>query len=170
MLAENIHFCVQCGTKLTLQEKMGRTRPTCPACGWIFFPDPKVAAGVVVLQAHKVLLVRRVYNPQRGYWTLPVGFIDAGEDPARAAERECQEETGLVVKTTRLLDVIYGQTHRRGAHFVIFYAAEWVSGQLQAQDDADQVGFFPLDALPPLAFESTKAVLQNYLQQLTPNP
>ena len=56
---------------------------------------PKVAAGVVLIDADRVLLVRRVNEPYRGRWTLPAGFVDAGEDPRRAAERECLEETGL---------------------------------------------------------------------------
>ena len=75
-----------------------------------------------------MLLVRRVNEPFRGSWTLPAGFVDAGEDPARAAERECLEETSLTVRVTRVLDVIAGREHPRGADFIIVYAAQFVSG------------------------------------------
>lgn len=144
---------------MTQAFKVGRVRPFCPTCHWVYFPDPKVAAAVVVEQDGKVLLARRANDPWRGFWTLPAGFVDAGEDPARAAERECLEECGLQVQVTGLLDVIAGQEHPRGAHIVIFYRATIISGQLQAADDVDRAAFFSLDALPSLAFESTRRIL-----------
>jgi ADP-ribose pyrophosphatase YjhB (NUDIX family) len=90
--------------------------------------------------------------------------VDAGEDPARAAERECLEETGLGVHVTSLLDVLYGQEHPRGAHIVIFYQAEIVSGSLRPGDDVDGVDFFGRAHLPPLAFKSTRKVLLPHSQ------
>lgn len=154
-----VKFCQRCGAPMTWQERFGRLRPVCPRCDWTYFPDPKVAAAVLVERDGRVLLVRRANDPERGKWTLPAGFIDAGEDPARAAERECLEETGLRVQVTSLLDVLYGQEHPRGAHIIIFYRAELLSGSLQPGDDVDEVGFFPRDSLPPLAFATTKKVL-----------
>ena len=144
---------------MTLAEKFGRQRAVCPNCGWIHFADPKVAAAVLLEQDGRVLLVRRVNEPFRGMWTLPAGFVDADEDPARAAERECLEETGLTVRVSAVLDVIAGREHPRGADFVIVYRGEVVSGELQAADDADQAGWFGPDELPELAFRATGAVL-----------
>jgi 8-oxo-dGTP diphosphatase len=154
-----IRFCALCGTPTDLIEKFGAKRPVCPACGWIYFADPKVAAGVVVEQDGKVLLTRRINEPYRGLWSLPAGFVDAHEDPARAAERECLEETGLLVRVTGLLDVIAGREHHRGADILIVYRAEIVGGGLCAGDDADMVDFFAYDALPELAFTATGKVL-----------
>ena len=74
------------------------------------------------------MLVRRVNDPQRGLWTLPAGFVDAGEDPVRAIERECLEETGLHVQVLGLLDVLAGQEHSRGAHILIVYRVSVLSG------------------------------------------
>ncbi len=142
-----------------MAERFGRLRPVCPSCGWVYFADPKVAAAVLVEKDGRVLLVRRINEPFRGLWTLPAGFVDAGEDPKAAAERECLEETGLVVHATGVLDIIPGREHPRGADFVIVYRGEVLSGDLQAGDDADQAGWFGLDALPELAFRATKAVL-----------
>jgi 8-oxo-dGTP diphosphatase len=85
--------------------------------------------------------------------------MDAGENPDRAAERECLEETGLTVSITGLLDVMPGQAHARGADILIVYRAEILAGAVQAGDDADQVDFFDLDNLPPLAFTSTQEIL-----------
>jgi ADP-ribose pyrophosphatase YjhB (NUDIX family) len=107
-------------------------------------------------------LVRRAGEPFRGLWTLPAGFVDAGEDPARAAERECFEETGLSVRVKRVLDVIAGQEHERGADFVIVYEADIVSGALSPNDDADAVEWFELTNLPALAFSATQRALESF--------
>jgi 8-oxo-dGTP diphosphatase len=154
-----IKFCPRCGIRVTLQERFGKLHPVCPQCEWIHFDDPKVAAAVLVEQDGRVLLTRRVNEPFRGLWTLPAGFVDAGEDPARAAERECFEETGLSVCVTRVLDVIAGLEHERGADFVIVYQAEVLGGTLSPSDDADAVEWFEHNKLPPLAFTATKKVL-----------
>ncbi len=141
---------------------MGRSRPVCPNCDWIFFPDPKVAAGVFVCHGGQLLLARRANQPKRGLWTLPIGFVDAGEDPKRAAERECFEETGFKVQVTELLTVLSGRTHSRGADIIIFYRADILSGELSPGDDVDKADFFPFDDLPSLAFDSTKTVISQY--------
>jgi ADP-ribose pyrophosphatase YjhB (NUDIX family) len=158
-LSDEIHFCPRCGAQLGLQDRFGARRPVCPACDWIYFPDPKVAAAGLVEQDGKVLLVRRANDPMRGLWTLPAGFVDAGEDPAGTVVRECLEETGLQVEVTGLLEIIAGQEHPRGAHFVIVYRARLLGGRLQAADDVDAAAFFPREALPELAFASTRRVL-----------
>ena len=116
-------------------------------------------------QNGSVLLTRRIYNPNKGDWTLPAGFVDAHEDPMHAAARECKEETGLIVKITHLRDIISGREHERGADMVIVYDAEIIGGELTAGDDADQVAFFPLNQLPPLAFKATKEVIASILNQ-----
>lgn len=167
MRIEEVHYCLRCGTALQLELQAGQTRPTCPACGWIFFPDPKVAVATVVLQDQQVLLVRRVNPPMRGYWTLPAGFLDAGEDPVHAAERECREETGLKVRIVGFEELLAGQAHPRGADLLLVYKAEVYAGNLQPGDDADQAAFFPFHDLPPLAFESTRQILSHYQENET---
>lgn len=157
---DSIRFCIRCGSGLDFRELFGQERPICPACGWIFFHDPKVAAGVLVEDDQgRVLLVRRINEPGRGLWSFPAGFVDAYEDPARAAERECLEETGLVVAITGLVDVIGGREHERGADIVIVYRARITGGDLCAGDDADLAEWFPRSALPPLAFRATRIAL-----------
>jgi len=163
MRADEIQFCPRCGTRVTRAERFGQVRPVCPACDWIFFADPKVAAAVLVEREGSILLVRRVNQPYRGDWSLPAGFIDAGEDPAEAAERECLEETGLRVHVTGPLDVIADPEGPRGADFVLYYRAELLSGELHPADDADAAGFFPPEALPPIAFQATRRFLERFL-------
>ena len=154
-----IKFCPRCGAEVTHADKFGMLRAVCPQCGWIHFIDPKVAAAVLVEHDGRVLLVRRANDPFRGLWTLPAGFVNGGEDPAQAAARECLEETGLSVRVMRVLDVIAGREHERGADFIIVYHAEVIEGELAPADDADASEWFTRDKLPSLAFKATQKIL-----------
>jgi 8-oxo-dGTP diphosphatase len=162
MIEGSIQFCPRCGSALVVQHHSGKLRPACPKCDWIYFPDPKVAVLVLIKQDSQVLLVQRLYDPQKGFWTLPSGFVDAGEDPRQAALRECQEETGLVIRDIQLLDVLFSQEHPHGASILIIYGAEVKAGQLRSGDDANQAAFFTHSNLPPLAFNSTYQILNKY--------
>jgi 8-oxo-dGTP diphosphatase len=157
--SEDYKYCPRCATPVVHEDRYGALRAVCPNCKWIHFFDPKVAAAVLVEHDGHVLLVRRVGEPFRGYWTLPAGFINSGEDPAKAAARECLEETGLSVRVTRLFDIIAGREHPSGADFVIVYHAEVIEGELKPSDDADAAEWFARANLPPLAFQATKRVL-----------
>lgn len=151
-------FCPKCASSLVLTLQMSEERLTCPNCGWVQYEDPKVAAGVLVLRGGEALLVRRVMDPEIGKWSIPAGFVNAFEDPRQAALRECLEETGLTVRLDGLFDVLYGREHPRGSDILLVYRASLVGGELVAADDADQAGWFPLNSLPPLAFETTRKV------------
>ena len=74
-----IKYCPRCGTTVKREKRFDKVHPVCPNCDWIHFNDPKVAAAVLVEQDGHVLLVRRVNEPYRSLWTLPAGFVDAGE-------------------------------------------------------------------------------------------
>lgn len=154
-----ITFCPYCGVPVEARLLFGEMRPQCPECGWIYFEDPKVAAGVLVEQGGRVLLVQRNNEPARGLWSFPAGFINAHEDPQDAARRECLEETGLEVRLTGLLHLISGREHPKGADIVLVYGAQVQGGALRAGDDADQAVFFAWDALPELAFRATRIAL-----------
>jgi ADP-ribose pyrophosphatase YjhB (NUDIX family) len=162
MANSEFKYCPRCASLLNHEMRFGKMRPVCPACGWIHFVDPKVAAAVLIEQDGHVLLVRRVNEPFRGMWTLPAGFINGGEDPSEAAERECLEETGLRVRVNRVLEIISGKEHPRGADFIIVYRAQVLGGELKPDDDADAVEWFGRDQLPPLAFRATQKVLESF--------
>jgi ADP-ribose pyrophosphatase YjhB (NUDIX family) len=127
------------------------------------FADPKVAAAVLLEREDgSILLVQRANDPFKGLWTLPAGFVNAGEDPALAAARECLEETGLDVKITGLIEIVSGREHARGSDFVIFYHGQVISGVLCAADDALAADWFLRANLPELAFKSTSHILTNH--------
>ncbi|MBP7690368.1 MAG: NUDIX hydrolase [Anaerolineales bacterium] len=164
--AAEIKYCAHCGHAVEYQPRYGALRPVCPACHKTHFVDPKVAVAVLVERGARVLLIQRGGAPERGKWSFPAGFVDAGEDPARAAEREALEETGLRVRVTALLDVLPRMEALEGADILIVYRAEVVGGALAPGDDAAAAGYFGPAELPPdLAFASTRRVLARWLAE-----
>ena len=107
-----------------------------------------------------MLLVRRTMMPHEGLWSLPAGFVDAYELPETAVIREMREETGLEVKVEKLFTVLSGREHPRGSDIFLVYIVTQVGGVLAAGDDASEAAWFNLDALPPLAFETTRKILE----------
>lgn len=156
-------FCTACAALL---EHTAR-HPVCTGCGRTHHRDPKVGVGVVVVQAGRLLLVRRGVEPGKGLWALPAGYVDAGEDPRAAAAREALEETGLQVEVGRVLDVYPSRATggHHGASFFLAFQATVVGGELAAADDALEARFHDLAALPQLAFASTRDAVQRVLTE-----
>ncbi len=112
-----------------------------------------------------IVLVERK-NPPPG-WALPGGFVDYGESCEAAALREALEETGLAVELTGLFGV-YSDPGRdpRGHTLSVVYTAQALDLEaLRAGDDAAKAAIFPLDALPPLAFDHAR-IVQDFIAGL----
>lgn len=153
------HFCPHCATPLIPTPMERAVYPGCPQCGFIVFPDPKVAAAAVIEQAGSLLLVQRARHPI-GLWCLPAGYVNADEAPATAAIREVAEETGLIAVASRLVDV-YSDT--RAGVILIVYEAKLVGGVIQPDpQEVQAVRFFSPGAVPPeeaLAFVTGRAAI-----------
>jgi len=146
------NFCPRCGARLEMRRRTGSIRPVCPECDHTVYFDPKVAVVVFITQDDHVLLVKRALDPMKGYWAMPAGFVEAGEDPQAAARREALEETSLTVQVDRLIDVYYTVGDGGMADIVIAYGGRVTGGDLKADDDAEAVDWFSRDDLPELAF------------------
>lgn len=53
------------------------------------------AAGLVINDKGEWLVVKKAYSGLKGRWSLPAGFVDAGETVDQAVVREIKEETGI---------------------------------------------------------------------------
>lgn len=161
---EEIAYCPRCGTPMTTRRVGDKPRRVCPACDYIYFTDPKVGVGVLVVNEGKILLVRRTMNPEKGKWSIPAGFLDHGDDPQETAVRETLEETNLHVAIEELLDVYTNPPEQGGASIFILYRAHLLGGKIEAGDDADAAAFFTPDELPEIAFASTRAAIEHLIK------
>ena len=123
------------------------------------YPRPALTVDVVIATREprpRVLLIRRKHEPFAGSYALPGGFVEENERLDGAARRELEEETGVAVSE---LEQLYtaGDPGRdpRGWTVSVVYLARVNPADLKpkAADDADEVGWFPLDELPALAFD-----------------
>jgi NADH pyrophosphatase NudC (nudix superfamily) len=80
-------------------------RLVCSACAFVFFLDPKLAAGCIFEVDGGIVLLRRAIAPAVGKWVFPGGYVDRGEAVSAAAAREVLEEVCLRVVPTALLGV-----------------------------------------------------------------
>ncbi|HMO60154.1 MAG TPA: NUDIX hydrolase [Roseiflexaceae bacterium] len=161
-----LRYCSRCGNRLVVQHIDGRERPTCAICGFVVYLDPKVACGVLLIHTGRVLLVRRRNEPGRGLWCLPCGFADADEPPEVAAARELREEAGLDATIEGLLGIYHYTDDPRGAGILLIYRASSREATPHAGDDADDVGFFSSDNLPPLSHQTHRRALDDWRRTL----
>ena len=127
------------------------------------YPRPMLTADCVVVRHRaEVLLVKRGNEPYKGCWALPGGFMEMDETIEHCAVRELQEETGITVgeESLKLIDV-YSTPGRdpRGRTVTAAYRVDMADDvQPQAGDDAAEVRWWPLEALPPLAFDHDEII------------
>src|SRR5919198_5067935 len=88
-------FCPRCGQPAEVRYPRSIT---CSHCGYGAYYNPKpVAAAITVTRAGEIILLRRAFDPGRGLWTFPGGFVDLGETVEQAARREVREELDIAI-------------------------------------------------------------------------
>lgn len=153
-------YCPHCATPLITRYLHGHERPACPVCGFVYYAGPKVAVGVLVAQAGRLLLHRRAIDPGKGRWSFPSGYVDLGESPTSAAIREVKEETGYDVRLSGLVGV-YSSAERPVV--LVVYSGEVVGGAPADSDEVEEMRLFPTTELPPLAFEHDEQIVSDWL-------
>lgn len=160
-------FCPHCAGRLAPKMIDERERLVCQECGFIFYINPKVAAGALIEDDGRVVLVRRKVEPRAGSWALPSGFAEYGETIEETAIRECREETGLEVALDDLLGVYSVNSDFYGHLVLVLYSAHVVGGEMAAGDDASEVGLFSPAELPTdLAFQAHRQALGDWTKTI----
>ena len=156
-----VRFCSGCATPLERRRVEGKTLPVCPRCGQVVYADPKVAAGTIIEDAGRILLLRRAISPARGLWTFPGGYVDRGEPVPEAAAREAREEAGVTVTVGELLGVY---SARDVPVVLIVYRARIAAGTAQPGPEALELRWVEPESIPweELAFPSTAVALSDW--------
>ena len=165
---DGARFCERCGAALVTRRVEDRDRPVCPACEFVVYLDPKVAAGVIVTLDDEVVLLKRSIEPGMGKWVFPGGYVDRGEPVKAAAAREAMEEVGLEVEIEDLLGIY---SYPNETTVLIVYTGVAVGGYLKGNFETLEVRTYPPGRIPwsELAFRSTDEALRAWVARFAAN-
>ena len=92
----DVRYCPRCGEEAEIDYPRSIS---CPHCGYGAYYNPKpVAAAIPVTPDGRIILLRRGFDPGKGLWTFPGGFVDLGESVEEAARREAMEELEIDIE------------------------------------------------------------------------
>ena len=144
-------FCPRCGQDFKLEEN----RLQCHSCGLSFYINPKACAlAVLVNDKDELLLTKRAFEPAKGLWDLPGGFLEVDETLEESVRREVKEELGLDLDiedlhylTSSTANYLF-QDINQPLVIAIFIGRLPKGTALKATDDVSEFAFFLADKLP----------------------
>jgi 8-oxo-dGTP diphosphatase len=150
--------CPRCAHELEAREG-GHLR--CPACGSNYWANSAPAVQGLLVRDGRVLIGRRKIEPRQGYWDLPGGFLEEGEDPLDGLRREFLEETGLEVEPVEWVGAFvdpYDDYYVLGLTWIVS-----ADGEPVAADDVEELAWFGSHDLPAeMAFANQDQVLRHW--------
>jgi ADP-ribose pyrophosphatase YjhB (NUDIX family) len=165
-----LNHCSNCGTPLVqaVPETEHRQRAVCPRCGFIAYVNPRlVVTTIPVTDAGEAVLLRRGFEPGRGGWAQPGGFLEVDETVSEAAVRETLEETGLLVAPGELVGLY---SRLEAAVVVVVFEARIIGGEARTTPEALEVRAFPPRAIPwaDIAFKTSYWALRDWVGRRDP--
>lgn len=164
-------FCPKCGTKA---ERKLHNLLACPNCGYDFYINP-ASTNAAILENPKgeILLVKRKFEPKKGFLDLPGGFVEIGESLEESTIREIKEELGIDVPAVNYFgsypdEYLFQGVNIKTLGFILTAKIDIEDvGELKLLDDAEDPQFYPKDQLPidKVAFKSLRQALLDYLQK-----
>jgi ADP-ribose pyrophosphatase YjhB (NUDIX family) len=166
-----LNHCSRCGGQLAFGPVPGedRERLACVDCGHIAYLNPRlVVTTIPVTDDGEIVLIRRGFEPGRGLWAQPGGFLEIDETPTEGAIRETLEETGLIVAPESIVG-LYARLE--AAVVVLVYEARIVGGDPRPSPEALEVQAFRPSEVPwpEIAFRTTWWALVDWLATRRPD-
>ena len=159
-----IKHCTQCGSKVIYKTPSGdeRQRAVCTNCGYIHYENPTIVAGILPRYKDQILLCKRAIKPQKGFWTIPSGFMELNETVEEAALREAQEEAGVTAQIDQLY-CLYNLPHIGQVYML--YLATMDTQEFKEGIETQEARFFDLEDIPwdDIAFSSVTFALKHYV-------
>ncbi len=173
MIAEHdFSFCPKCSGKMELKEA---NLLVCTNCDLHYYINPKACNTVIITnEKGEVLLVKRKYDPQKGFWDLPGGFVDINESIEESVVREIKEELGISLEHIQYLTSVPDRYEYKGLNYhticSVFTAKLHTDTQINIGDDVAEVKFVkPKDIdFRKIAFDSIKQLLRSYQTRVVP--
>lgn len=151
-------YCPKCGSDRFVENNEKSKR--CTDCGFIYyFNSSSATVAVIVNQNNELLVATRAFEPAKGTFDLPGGFVDLHESLEEAMIREVKEETNLEVSELSYLFSIANVYMYSGFQVettdAFFLCKIKDLSLLKAEDDVANLQFISLDKLNPEQFGLT---------------
>ena len=127
----------------------------------------RTTAAVVEFPDMKILLIKRLTVPFKGYWALPGGRVEVAETVEQAIVREVKEETGLTTAIVRKIGEYREKGFKDGIEYdysPACFLVRSISGEIRRQEsEIEEIRLLNVTEIPTdLAFEHSK-MLQDYI-------
>ena len=129
------------------------------------YPTPNVSVRTVILNKDrsKVLMVREAALHA---YSLPGGWADLYDSPSKTARNECQQEAGADIEIVRLVGIMNRTPFKSPTsvpEYVVIFEAKLVGDLHEHEYETDDVGWYPVDNLPPLCKKVTPEEVQRMI-------
>ena len=126
------------------------------------YPTPNVSVRTVILnkERNKVLMVREA---SLHAYSLPGGWADLYDSPSKTARNECKQEAGAEIEIVRLVGIMNRTPFKSPTsvpEYVVIFEAKLVGDLHEHEYETDDVGWYPIDNLPPLCKKVTPQEVQ----------
>lgn len=160
-------FCPKCGGELIPKKD---NFLECSRCGYHLYINLVSANGVIIENNHEdILLTKRKFEPSKGLWDIPGGFIQPNESVDESIEREIKEELGVEIEGIKLLGTYTDRYLYQGINIytlIVVVTAKIRNGEIKCADDVSEYKFFSKEQLldQKFSFKYVKEALQDYLK------
>lgn len=160
-------FCPSCSAKLGVIENR---LIVCKSCGFHYYLNPVMTVAAILEKTPgEILLVERKYDPKKGFWDLPGGFVDTHENIEEAMYRELMEELGVRPEKLHYIGSTTDLYQYKGVNYntiIALYKGK-ISEKVTPADDAASVKFFTKKSYDKKKFAFTKLseMIENYFEQ-----
>lgn len=161
----DFNYCSICGTALIVKTKRVTKRHFCPNCNTFFYKNPTVGVAVIIMDEDKILLVKRRWS-YKDTWCIPCGHVEWNEDIKKAAQRETEEETGLIVEIGPVFNALSNFHDIEKQTVGIWFTAKITGGELQPGSDAIEAKFFSVNDIPENMAFPTDLVICDELKKM----
>lgn len=168
---KNYNYCPFCKGNLETKKTQpdGTLRQICQECGYVFYQNPSPTVSAIIEKDDQLLLIKRKFEPNKGCWDLPGGFVEIGQNLEDALASEVKEEIGIGIKSSRYFcsTVSFYNTEYMIENIVgIAFKVEVDSYDFVPGSDAQEVKFFNKNNLPKIAaFDDVQLTIQKLIQE-----
>lgn len=164
-ISEVFQFCPFCKNKL---EHLNERLVDCKTCGFHYYWNASPTTGVLLENKNgEILLVKRKFDPKKGFWDVPGGFVNDDENFEEGLVREIKEELGIIVNNIEYICSATDLYPYKGLKYHTIVALFWgkIEEAVYPTDDVSEVKFFKKEEFRNVefAFPGLATLIENYL-------